>query len=342
MNKYTPNLKVKNIIMLNDQTPWDYPEEEEEEKVFLQGLKDYFLSLGIEFINIDVAVEEDLNKLLVYSKNETVVFNWCEVIADKEFSSHWPAKFLEKHGYVYTGASAKFIQSNELKNTVKDTLILNGVPTPKYAEIIASDPYEVSKAKIDGVLTYPVIVKLLDSHGSLGIDQDSVCEDFDCVYKKIQKNKEKYRSDSLIEEFIVGDEYILSLWGNDPDIEVLPIMKINFSDDWKQKYKLLTYESKFNITSDEFLESASEQAKVAARLKSKLSDIAIQAYKACGCRDYGRMEIIVSGSTASVIDVNVNPSFVTTSSFLRSANIAGYSQGEVVARICEFALNRSR
>jgi D-alanine-D-alanine ligase-like ATP-grasp enzyme len=95
-----------------------------------------------------------------------------------------------------------------------------GIPTPRWR--LCRDVAEVE----DG-LGFHLIVKPVAEDGSLGIGADAVVHDLDALRARVGHTIECYRQAAL-EEFIVGRELNVSLWGDSPDL--LPLAEIDFRD----------------------------------------------------------------------------------------------------------------
>jgi len=74
--------------------------------------------------------------------------------------------------------------------------------------------------------------------------------------------------------------------------------------------------------------------------RAELEAIVLRAYRATGCRDYGRIDLRLRGGTFYVIDVNPNPDINPLTSLTYAAAEAGYSYGELGSRIVNLAAAR--
>lgn len=82
-------------------------------------------------------------------------------------------------------------------------------------------------------------------------------------------------------------------------------------------------------------------AQVSKRAFRRVAEVAIQAYRVTGCRDYARLDIRLAKRTVPyVLDVNPNPDLTEGVSFMESAEAAGYSFSKALRRIVELALAR--
>ena len=64
------------------------------------------------------------------------------------------------------------------------------------------------------------------------------------------------------------------------------------------------------------------------------------AYKALGCRDYGRIDVRMRDGVVYILDVNPNADISSDASLACAAELAGYSYGETGSRIVRLAADR--
>jgi hypothetical protein len=72
----------------------------------------------------------------------------------------------------------------------------------------------------------------------------------------------------------------------------------------------------------------------------RVEQVAIAAYEATECCDYARLDIRLQGNRPYVLEVNPNPDLTEGVSFMDSAERAGYTFPQALARIVEFAAER--
>jgi D-alanine-D-alanine ligase len=77
-----------------------------------------------------------------------------------------------------------------------------------------------------------------------------------------------------------------------------------------------------------------------AEALDRLKKISIEAYRAIGCRDYGRMDIRERGGRLYVLDVNPNPDLDMEASIACAAEYSGLSYPEMMHYIVSLAANR--
>jgi D-alanine-D-alanine ligase len=74
---------------------------------------------------------------------------------------------------------------------------------------------------------------------------------------------------------------------------------------------------------------------------SKLTEIAIKAYRAVGLRDYGRIDMrLSSAGEVYVIEANPNPWLSSTQEFAMAAKKSGLSYTQMIEEIVDLAMAR--
>lgn len=319
--------------MISDYVdPKNYlPDELQSEKLFIETLQMEILEAGGIFEYHEVKNLKDLKKLLTaYDPNKVVLFNWCEFLDEKEVTAHLVTSYLEKQGYIFTGSGTRCIKITNDKNAVKKIIIKNNLPTPKY--YIAN-----SVSELNDSLGFPVIVKLVDRHGSAGISNQNVVYDFPNLKTVAQKLFNDYKTKIIVEEFIDGSEYTVTLWGNGDETACIDINKEDFKD--TSISKIFTERAKFDYSSAEAKNTVSSVV-TDEQIYKRLSDTAIKAYKALGFSDYGTLEYRHGKEDVYIIDCNPNQFLGLDAIIFEASKQFGLNHGQTVLQICEFAVKR--
>ena len=159
-------------------------------------------------------------------------------------------------------------------------------------------------------LTYPLIVKPSRQHAGIGISQDSVVNNLAELKKQVGYIFSQYPGEVIVEEFIDGREIHATILGNDANIRTLPYCEIGFGKKSKNKWKVYTYEAKWDRKSWEYWNArVKSPPDISPRLHERMQEIAIKAYTVFNCRDMARLDFrINSKNIPYIVDVNINPS----------------------------------
>ena len=228
----------------------------------------------------------------------------------------------------YTGPGVLASQIAMDKVKTKMVLEMRNVPTAKWSIVRLGD-------RSDCPIPFPVVVKPPKDGSSVGI---SKCRDNDEFRKGLElawsvdgksSNRAIEQSEqsndppvALVEEFIPGREFTVAV----VDGEAWPVIEIVAKGGW------YGYEEKYN--SDEtkypFLEDGD--------LASKMRKIAVDAYKAIGCRGVTRVDFRVSPlGRCYVLELNTSPGFTSHSLVPKSGIKTGLTFAGVCDRILQSA-----
>lgn len=277
--------------------------------------------------------DSDLHAILAeYEPREVVVFNWCEGLPGIERSDAAVAETLEKLQFTYTGSSPETLELSCDKPRVKRLLDSQGIPTPRW-QVLESP-------NADGWNVFPAIVKPAWEHCSIGLDAGAVVSDRAELEKRVAYVLETHCQPALVEDFIDGPEFHVPLWGNQ-DVEILPPVERDFSALDDMHKRLCSYDAKFVPESEAYQKIKSYvPARLSEEEMARLRAVAIAAYRALECRDYGRIDVRLRDGAFYVIDVNPNADISADASIALAAGKAGYCYGAMGSRVLRFAAER--
>jgi len=122
---------------------------------------------------------------------------------------------------------------------------------------------------------------------------------------------------------------------------VLPPAEMDFSAFGDMKDRLCTYESKFCPGSTHY---ENIEVRIPAELNDEelalLKQTSIAAYKAVGCRDFGRIDLRRRNGIYYVLDINPNADFSPDTSSIYAAELAGFSYGAMASCLVNLAALR--
>jgi D-alanine-D-alanine ligase len=264
------------------------------------------------------------------------VFNLCEEINGKCELEMCIAGLLELMGIPYTGSDPFALGLALNKFHVKQILRSAGVPTARgYLR------YPGQKLTIPRGMRFPMLVKPSRQDASLGINSNSVCHTVEELERQILYVHEAYEQEALIEEYLDGREFNVSVIG-DKNPEVLAVSEIDFAGMPEGEPKIVSYRAKWDEESPMFNSTIPIcPAPLTRRLENRIRTIAIRSHQCIGCRDYSRVDMRTdSRGTIYVLEVNPNPDISPKAGFARAARTAGYSYSEMILRISEAAMER--
>ncbi len=235
----------------------------------------------------------------IVKKLETdVVFNLCEWSGKDYHLGVKVLKSLESKNTPYTGADSKSYDWCCNKVAMKKMFDTFKIPTPSWVEVNPSDNARTILQKI-GALKYPLIVKPAYEHCAIGIDENSILKTQKDAIKKIKTLCASYNEPLLVEEFIYGREFNVTVFKNHR-LHIFPPSEIVFP---KVNKGFLFFSNKWSEKSD-YTVSIEQDKKIINKLKA----ISRRAFLRMGCKGYVRIDFRVAGDRFYILEVNVNPS----------------------------------
>ena len=320
------------VLVLYDLDPgwnkFEISEARESNKIIFESLKEEGIETYLEELN-----NPDLESILErYNSDDTIVFNICESLPGIPYSEKKVLEILEAKGFTYTGNMPDVIELSYDKQKVKEILVSLGIRVP-YGAVLA--PEDASEWNL-----FPAIVKPAREHCSLTITEKSVVYDTTSLQEQILLVNNELNQPAMVEDFIDGREFHVSVWNNDSP-EMLPPAEMDFSAFSEARKRLCTYDSKYIPGSEhyekiEILIPAPLDKKLLKRLENK----ALKAWKGFGCRDYARFDFRMRDDKFYLLDVNPNSDISIDTSFALATQITSYSYSQMLKRIVMMSADR--
>lgn len=264
-----------------------------------------------------------------------LIFNLCENFNGDPRGESWVASYLEMTNIPYTGSGPFTLALCLDKGKTKQVLKANNIPTPEY------QIFHAISQKLDAKLQFPLIVKPLQEDASVGIDGRSVARNKLELFRNIGRIIENYDQPAIVEEYIKGREINVSIIGTYPNLTVLPLSEIIFEGS-NNEYSIVGFEAKWEEGSSEYTTTRGVcPAELDRETEMRAVQAAKEAYRICGCRDYGRVDIRSKDGKPFVLEVNPNPGIGEDSGFFRSAKAAGMNYREMIEKIMKESLARN-
>ncbi len=267
-----------------------------------------------------------------------IVFNVCERINDSSLLEPHAAALLDTLQIPYTGSNPFTLALCIDKIRVKKLLAYHEIPTPKWDYIYTLDD------EIDDTLQYPLIVKPSNTDNSIGITNDSIVTNKRELKKQLDKVVNGLGRPALIEEYIEGDEYDVSIIGNDDehDIKILPLSRSVFNKMPEGFWHIYPYDAKWEHT-DAYnkIEIQRPPKNISKKLASLIGEIALDTYNILDCHDYGRVEIRVDKEgNPYVLELNPNPSINIGDCIPNVAKLVGMDYSSFIEEIIKMTIKR--
>ncbi len=284
-----------------------------------------------------VPVDGDMHRLRcrLADLEPDCAFNLCESLAgDTRLESAVPL-ILELLGIPFTGSPPEALSQALYKDRVKRCLESAGVPTPAARVMCSpSDPCD---------LPFPLIVKPVREDGSVGITSRSVVFDREQLRIVVAELVTAFRQPCLVEQFIDGRELNVALIGF-PTARVLPLSEIDFSALPPEQPQIVSYAAKWEEGSVADVGTCPVlHPQLPNGVAARVRRVAVEAFRAVGLRDYGRVDVRLSASGIPyVVDVNPNCDLSRGAGMARAAAAVGIDYGSLSRLLVRYALRRKR
>lgn len=257
-----------------------------------------------------------------------LVFNLCEGMAGRFRESLVPA-ILEMYQIPYTFSDPLTLAISLDKAMAKKVVASEGVPTPKGFLVKSLD--DLNEVPFDP----PFFIKPNQEGTGKGIDEKSIAWEEGSMREKAEEIITKFGQPALVEEYLPGREFTVGMIGEGKGAKVIGTIEIIS----KGPMGLYSYEVK------EDCDNLREQLLVPdSDLRSRIEAVALEAYKALGIRDVGRVDIRLSKDGQPVfLEANPLPGLHPISSDLPTiAKFSGMSYEWLIGMIIKEASQRVR
>ncbi len=227
---------------------------------------------------------------------------------------------LELLGIPYTGSGVMASAIAMDKVMTKRLWLAAGLPTPRHAVLDAAAANDAALAP-PAALGLPLIVKPPHEGSSIGVSKVGAAGDFAAAVRLAAS----LDSEVLCEEFIEGDEVTCALLGSGVATEALPVVRIAAPDgayDYQNKY--FTDVVQYHCPSG--LADAEEQ---------EIRRISVAAYRALGCRGWGRADLMIRATDRKpfLLEMNTSPGMTSHSLVPMAAHAAGIGYEQLCLRL---------
>jgi D-alanine-D-alanine ligase len=213
-----------------------------------------------------------------------------------------------------------------------DVVVAAGVPVAAHCVVrqTADVPEMVLPAP------FPLFVKPRWEGTAKGIGPGSRVGDRDALAREVGRIVRDYRQPALVEEFLPGAEYTVTLVGNDPP-QVLPVLQRALET--TTGIGLHALERHRPVSGDAW--SHATPGRLDTALENELGDLALRAFAALECRDFARADFRLDArSRPRFLEMNPLPTFAPYGSFGVLAELAGRAHRELLADVIAAGLRR--
>ncbi len=235
-------------------------------------------------------------------------------------------ELLEVLGIPYTGSGVSACIRAADKVLAKHAMIDAGIPTPDFYAFndTAFEALGAAQAlpAIEERLEFPIVVKPARQGSALGIKFARTAADVPAALVSAFSYDRKV----LLERYVQGRELAVSIIEDGGAPVALPIVEA-----LPEQESFYDFESRYEIGRTRFVCPAELDPAVGARA----GEIALRVYALLGCSGFGRVDLMLSQDSDElfVLELNPIPGLTETSLLPQSAEAAGISFDDLIARI---------
>ena len=231
---------------------------------------------------------------------------------------------LELLNLPYTGSGVLASALSIDKIATKQIWLSNGLSTPEFEELTAASDWNAVVKK----LGLPLIVKPAHEGSSLGLTKVKSADELPAAFQLAASLDKKV----IAETCIVGDELTCPLVGQGDTAEALPVIKIippQANYDFHHKY--FSNETQYLCPTG-----------LAPEVNEHVQELALAAYKALGCRTWGRADVMLDQKTGKpyLLEMNTSPGMTTHSLVPMAAKAAGIDYADLVLWLLKQTLHQ--
>ena len=266
-------------------------------------------------------------------------FNMAEGLHGPSREAQIPA-LLEMLRIPYLGSDPLTLGICLDKSRAKEVLTYHGIPTAHFSVISSMDEFEESRVR------FPSIVKPLHEGSSKGIYDSCVVRNTEELEREVRTVLALYSEPALVEEFLTGREFTVAILGNGGNLQILPIVEINFDALPSGANPIYSYEAKWLWdTVDNPLDIYACPAQLEPTLREEIESLCARTYRVLRCRDWSRIDVrLDSAGSPHIIEVNPLPGILPrpedNSCFPKAARAAVMTYNQLINAVLDIALRR--
>ncbi len=226
-------------------------------------------------------------------------------------------EILENLKIPYTGSGIKASRLAMDKVASKKVFSKKGIEIPGY-EVFTKG----GKARPNGI-NFPVVVKPSSQGSSVGL----TISDYPVQLQDALEIAFQFDERAIVESYIKGREITVGVFNECP----MPVIEII------SKRKFFDFEAKYVPGNTDY----EVPARIRPEYYKAAQEIAVSAHKALNCRDFSRVDMILSNDgRIFVLEVNTIPGLTSTSLLPKSAKVAGIDFTQLCLKMLEMAVSR--
>lgn len=250
---------------------------------------------------------DDLDALI--AKQPDLVFMGMKRVPAADYADDiWLSEYFATREISYTGSPHAAVRLELNKQKAKAVIQRAGLPTAPFFTTVPGQHIDVASLP----LKFPLFVKPVHAGGGEGIAADSVVHTYAQFKQKVASIYTKFRSASLVEQYLTGREFSVAILGNAEDHQsIMPIEIIteeNTNGDRILGWKVKTADSETVVAVTDPV------------IRATLITLARNMFIALGARNTGRIDIRMDAEgNGYFLEANLIPGMSNTGGYFWQA-----------------------
>lgn len=264
-----------------------------------------------------------------------LVFNLLEEFRGEGIYVPYVLGYLELMRQSFTGCNPYGLVVCDNKALLKKILRHHRIPIPEFVLF----PRGRKARRLPRRLDFPVIVKSVSMHGSVGIAQASVVTNDEKLKERVEFIHHHTHTDAIAEAYIEGRELYAGVVGN-LKLQVFPVWEMRFGDLPNGTRAIATDKVKWDENYQKKLGVKTGAAKnLPNGIENRIQRYCKKAYKELGMSGYARMDFrLTDDGRLYLLEPNPNPDLNADEDFAQSAAARGTNYHELIQKIINLGL----
>ena len=266
-----------------------------------------------------------------------VVFNLLEEFHGEVLFDQNVVSYLELLKVPYTGCNPRGMIISRGKALSKKLVAYHRIRVPNFAVFAMG-----RKARRPPRLRFPLIVKSLIEHASVGIAQASVVDSDEKLAERVRFIHDRVGTDAIAEQFIEGRELYVSVMGN-ARLTAFPAWELVAEKKPDDAPLIATAKVKHDLEYQARHGIEIRAANLTSEQAAHLEHVSKRIYKILELSGYARIDFRLGGDGQFYfLEANPNPEIAEREEFASAAKAADVGYPELLQRIVNLGLRQQR
>jgi D-alanine-D-alanine ligase len=331
--------KLRALLLVHEDLVPPQDEKPQEEVEAAPWRTEYDVDKALRRLGHDVRVLGVATDLGVIGKaieefKPQIAFNLLEEFHGFGAYDQHVVSYLELMKLPYTGCNPRGLTLARDKALTKKIMAYHRINAPAFAV------FPINRSiRRPPRLQFPLLVKSITEHGSVGISQASIVHDDEKLRERVEFIHRKLGTYAIAEQYIEGRELYVSVMGN-TRLQVFPIWEMVFSKMPDDAPRIATDKAKWDRSYQKRWGIESGPAQDLPENKAReIANISRRIFRLLHLSGYARIDLrMTTEGKVYLIEANPNPQVANGEDFADSAKAAGLEYEKLLERILSLGL----